>query len=280
MREYDITLKRTLTRLPGNLLAGLTGFAVERWHNVELDVVRERRADLLGETGDGQLVHIELQSTNQSGMARRMLEYAVDIDRRFGRFPEQIVLYVGNAPMRMKKRLVAPWGTFRYRLIDIRELDGEPLLASGRLEDNVIAILMRLSDEREAVRQILARIRVAEPAELGTALEELTILAGLRKLGEVIRREIEQMPILDKLIDHDLLGPILRKGIRQGRKEGKREGKLLGQRLVIGRLIEKRFGPVPEWAKQRIESLSASDLEPVELRLLDARTLEELLGVN
>lgn len=270
MQEYDITLKNILTRTGGSVLAGLTGFAVERWHNVEMRVVRERRVDLLGETSRGQLVHIELQSTNEARMGERMLEYAVDINNQFGCFPDQIVLYVGYDPLRMKSRMAAPWGTFSYRLIDVRELDAEPWLASARLEENVLAVLMRLRDRRETVRRILTRIAAAKPEERGAALQELTILAGLRKLGPVIRQELEKMPILDSIMDHDLFGPVLRRGIAQGREEG--------QRLVILRLINKRFGPVPEWARQRIESLPASDLEPLELRLLDARSLEDLLG--
>ena len=74
------------------------------------------------------------------------------------------------------------------------------------------------------------------------------------------------MPILDDIMDHDILGP----AIRQGRVEGE-------QTLFI-RLAEKRFGPVPAWARQRLEAMSASELEETALRLLDAASLEELLG--
>jgi predicted transposase/invertase (TIGR01784 family) len=102
MHESDAILKSILTRLAGSVLIELTGFAVERWHNTELPAVRHRRADLLGETSSGRLVHIELQSTNQAHMPLRMLEYALAIHRKFHRFPEQIVLYVGNAPLRTR----------------------------------------------------------------------------------------------------------------------------------------------------------------------------------
>jgi predicted transposase YdaD len=278
MHEYDITLKSILTKLAGSVLVELTGFRVERWHNVELPSVRHRRADMLGETAQGRLVHIELQSTNQAGMALRMLEYSLAIHRKFHSFPEQVVLYVGNAPMRMKNRLAAPHLSFEYRLVDIRELDSEPLLASGSLEDNIIAVLMRLGDERVAVRQILARIAASKTAERATALAELMILAGLRKLGTTIKREMEQMPILDDIMDHDVLGPERRRGIALGRAEGLAEGLAKGERRVVLRQIGKRFGPVPEWAKQRVEALSASDLEQVELRILDAPSLEDLLS--
>jgi uncharacterized protein (DUF924 family) len=47
---------------------------------------------MLGEASDGSLIHIELQSTNRSAMALRLLEYATAIHRQFGRFPHQGVL--------------------------------------------------------------------------------------------------------------------------------------------------------------------------------------------
>jgi hypothetical protein len=48
--------------------------------------------------------------------------------------------------------------TFRYRLTDIRELDSEVLLRSASIEDNLLAILCGLSDQRAVVRRILTRI--------------------------------------------------------------------------------------------------------------------------
>jgi hypothetical protein len=266
MHEYDVTMKSVLTRLPVSSLAELTGFAIERWHNVELPVVRHRRADLLGETADGSLVHVELQSTNHRRMAKRMLEYSLAIDRKFGRFPEQVVLYVGSAPMRMQPFLTGPGLSYECTMLDIREFDAEPLLESDCLEENVVSILMRLGNEREAVRRILKRIAATEPAEREAALGELMVLAGLRTLGTTIEEEIQQMPILDDIMDHEVIGRERKRGIA------------LGERLVILRLVGKRFGPVPDWAKQRLDELTGADLEQVELRLLDAASLEELLG--
>src|ERR1035438_3958932 len=201
MHEYDVTLKSVLTRVAGSALARLTGFTVTQWHNAELPAVRNRRADLLGETAEGRLVHIELQSTNQAHMAVRMLEYSLAIRRKFRRFPEQIVLYVGNAPLRMKGRLRSPGLTYECRFADIRELDAAPLLASPSLEDNLIAVLARFGTEREALERILGRIAAASPEERGVALGELMVLAGLRRLAAVIEKEIGRMPILDDIMD-------------------------------------------------------------------------------
>jgi len=274
MHEYDVALKNILTRAGGSTLAELSGFALTRWHSTELPAVRHRRADLLGETNSGQLVHIELQSTNQTHMALRMLEYALAIRRKFHRFPEQIVLYVGNSPLRMNAGLVGPGLAYRCRFVDVREFDSEALLASESLEDNLIAVLASLGDEREVVQRILRRIARCDPGERGTALGELMILAGLRKLGTVIEREISRMPILDDIMDHEVLGRERKRGIEMGRAEGRVEG----ERQVIVRQIGKRFGAVPDWARQRIDVLSEAELERVELRLLDAASLEELFN--
>jgi hypothetical protein len=57
-----------------------------------------------------------------------------------------------------------------------------------------------------------------------------------------------------------------------------REGVEHGERTVLRKLIEKRFGAIPERAEQRFAKLSAVELEQLSLRLLDAQSLDELLG--
>jgi predicted transposase YdaD len=256
------------------VLEALTGFAIDRWHNVELPEVRSLRADMIGESKTGAIVHIELQSTNDADMALRMAEYALALYRLFRQFPQQVVLYVGKAPLRMPESIDGPSVSFRCRVLDIRQLDGEPLLDSSNLEDNLLAVLMRLTDEHEAVRKILRRIAESEPSRRDVAVRELLILAELRHLGAIIEKETRNMPILDDIMDHEILGPAIRRGLQQGRQEGRQEG----EQAIVMRQIEKRFGAVPVWARQRLEAMSAPDIEEAALRLLDAHSLEELLG--
>lgn len=268
MREYDATLKKVLTHFSRAAAARLTGFEVVRWLNVEIPEVRAPRVDLLGETPDGTLLHIELQSTNDSTMALRMLEYAVAVYRRYGRRPAQMVLYTGEDPLRMSGKLAE--FSFECRVVDIREFDPAPLLASETLADNVITILMQHPDRRGAVVDLLHRVGAAKPDERVEALAEILILAGLRRMAPLVQREIEKMPILDDIMDHEVLGPKLRAAMAQGRQEGERD--------MLARLIERRFGPIPEWALKRLDSMSTGDLEDAALRVLDANSLEELLG--
>ena len=118
-----------------------------------------------------------------------MAEYALSIYRQFRKFPRQTVLYVGRAPLTMPEVLEGHSMTFRFGVVDIRELDGAPLLASENPEENVIAVLMRLSDQGAAVRTILKRISESEPNERRLAMRELIILAGLRQLRTIIEEE-------------------------------------------------------------------------------------------
>lgn len=272
IHEYDVTLKSILRSLTGKVLK-LTGVTVVEWLSVELPEVRSPRVDLLGRCADGRLIHIELQSTNDPRMVWRMADYAYAIERVFDEWPRQLVLYVGLAPLSMPRRIENEAMHFECRMVDIRELDGEPLLASTQLDDNIVAILCRLRDERAAVRQIVARIAETDPCSRAEAMQKLTILAGLRKLGEVVKLEARNMPITESLLDHDLLGPILRRGIEQGMERGIAEG----ERRTVLRQMGRRFGPLPAWATERIAALSPVQLEQVEIRLLDAASLDELL---
>jgi len=264
MHEYDTILKRILMRFSPAAAAQLTGFEVRRCLNVELPELRNLRVDLLGETPGGGLFHIELQSRNDPDMPRRMLEYALAIYGQYRRRPEQLVLYTGGAPMRMAGRFVE-FG-FDCRIADIREFDPEPLLASASLADNIITVLMRHRNQRTALARLLGKIAGAEPAERAVALAEVFVLAGLRRLEPLVRKEAEKMPILDDIMDHQVLGPMIRKArVEEGRE-------------IVVRMIEKRFGPLPAWVQTRLDGMQIEEIESAALRLLDAGTLEELLA--
>jgi DNA-binding FrmR family transcriptional regulator len=152
----------------------------------------------------------------------------------------------------------------RFRLVDIRDLDGEQLLASTNIGDNVLAVLTRLGEQREAVRRILERIAAGRRGERDGGLAELFIIAGLRRMEDEARREATKMPVLNDIMDNKVVGPLL----RQGRMEGQVE-------IILG-MAEKRFGRIPPAVAQRIAALKPAQLKRVGLRLLDAQCIEDL----
>ena len=90
---------------------------------------------------------------------------------------------------------------------------------------------------------------------------QLLILAGLRRLEETVEREIREMPVYIDISENKVLGPAFKKG----------------ELTVIRRLIEKRFGPIPAWAEERLVGRSTNELEDLSVRVLDAQSIEDML---
>ena len=272
MHDYDVTLKQLFRNSSARLIRELTGADIVTWLDSEMPQVRNRRADLVGVTADGRIFHFELQTTNDPDLPVRMAGYAVDIRELWGRLPRQIVLYIGKNRARIEAQLSGPDFLCRYAVIDIRDLDGEELLASPNAADNIFAILAKLRDHKEAVRKILRRIAALDGKARQEAIAQLMILSGLRNLAEEVEREARKMPLLIDIMDN----PVFRREYERGLDEGKAEGKIEGERDLVRRLLEKRFGSLPEWANSRLAAADLAELDALGLRLFDAATLEDL----
>jgi predicted transposase YdaD len=281
MQEYDVALKLLLQGSARLTIRELAGGPVEKWLDIELPKVQNLRMDLLGQTAGGGLVHVELQSGNDAAMPLRMAEYCLGVFRLFDKFPRQVLVYVGEAPLRMDSELRGDDVWFRYRVIDIRELDGDRLIESEGVGDNVIAILARLRDHGEAVRKIVGKIASLAAAERESALSRLLILAGLRRLEETVKQEIRKVPVFIDILENKVLGPPYKKGLEEGRQEGRQEGLQKGLRegelAVLRRLIEKRFGAIPPWVEERLAGRPTVELEDLSVRVLDVQSVEDLL---
>ena len=153
---------------------------------------------------------------------------------------------------------------FRYKVVDIRELDGRKLLDSDGISDNVLAILARLGDKREAVRHIVEKAARLDSSARRAALEQLSILAGLRKLAPLVKEEVNRMPITEDIMKHEIIGPAYRQGLHEG------------ELVMLRRQIVQRFGPVPAWLEERLMHCATSDLEELSDRVLNAQSLEDL----
>jgi len=173
----------------------------------------------------------------------------------------------------MKPELMGPRFAFSYELRDIRDLDGDTLLESTDPGDNVLAVLGRLRDSKAAVAEIVRRIAGLDATGRDAAAGQLMILAGLRGLEETVEEEIRKMPILVDIMEHKVLGREFRRGKAEGEAKGRAEGEL----LILRRQMIKLFGVLPDWAEESLSRCSEAELEALGERLLDARSLEDLL---
>jgi Domain of unknown function (DUF4351) len=74
-------------------------------------------------------------------------------------------------------------------------------------------------------------------------------------------------------LDHPVLGREFKRGLQEGRQEGRHEGEI----AILRRQIERRFGPIPTWAEERLASRTTENLEELGVRILDAQSLGDLL---
>ncbi|HAR59873.1 MAG: hypothetical protein ACJAZ5_002863 [Alloalcanivorax venustensis] len=67
-------------------------------------------------------------------------------------------------------------------------------------------------------------------------------------------------------------------GVRQGVEQGIEQGRLDGERALVLRLIQRRFGEVPPSVHKRLQSARQHQLETWADRVLDADSLDDIFG--
>ncbi len=258
-QKFDIALKDIIKDVPGTFLKLLTGYETGKFIDVQFPDIQLREADIVIEAPDGELIHIEIQSTNDAMMLERMYLYSAFIYNQHKRLPIQIVLYIGNKPLNMTHSMGAGLINYAYRLIDIRNFDGDPLIDSNNPNDNVSAILCKTKDADVTIRRILAKFSLLSPREMENYIRKLLYLAGLGNLAYKVKQEVLNMPITIDLDEYEIFKDVFVKGelkgrmegilegrmegILEGRLEGRQEGRLEGELKGIEGMLEIKYGP-------------------------------------
>jgi flagellar biosynthesis/type III secretory pathway protein FliH len=69
-------------------------------------------------------------------------------------------------------------------------------------------------------------------------------------------------------------------GRREGREEARQEAREEARKATLSRLLTRRFGPVPDWAAQRIQQATPTQLDAWVETILDAPTLEAVFHTS
>ena len=261
---------------------------------------------------------LEFQSSVDAFMAVRLLTYLgllyQDLIRQrafteAGRLPPvlPIVLYNGKPrwtaatelldliePTPGRLRDYAP--RLRYLLLDEGAIDES---APWALQ-NLVAALFRLEKSRgplplqTAIAALIDWLDAPEQASLRRAFTvwiKRVLIPGrmpgvnLPELGDLL--EIKTM-LAESVIEwtQDWKQQGIEEGRIQGRMEGRMEGRIEGriQGLIEGesglleRLLTKRFGPLPEDVRIRLQAASSEQLQCWAERILDARQLRDVFA--
>jgi hypothetical protein len=245
-----------------------------------LPKVQQRRVDLLIALADGTLLHVEFQSARDRHIAYRMLEYRALIQRRFPGPLRQVVLFVGQGGARIPGGIQGEGLSFRYQVIDIREIDVQELIRTGHTGDLALAVLAGGADSK--VRDIVHRAALLKGPQREKLLTKILVLAGLRGLAEKVEWELKHMPVMINIDDIPVIRHFYRELEAKGRAaweaKGRAEGEARGKAKALHALLETKFPPLPRWASLRVSQASPAQVERWIKKVLAAETLEGVLG--
>jgi len=166
---------------------------------------------------------------------------------------------------------------FRYALHDISARSSTAI--KGEVLSRLIQLALRniYSDQpAERLHELLELItKVSRDPTALDVLESLLryYVQGTGRLDETqVRRLLEQTlsgePLMETFID---------KYIALGEQRGEQHGEQRGRATILLRLIERKFGPPSEMVRERVTQADSDRLLEWSERILEARTLEEVL---
>lgn len=262
--RYDVSLKSLFLREGDGIIRRLLfGGKVIEFLATEQPQIFNRRADLVVRTEDGSLHHVEFQTSNETGFALRMLEYYAYLARVHKQHISQVVLYLGPEPLRLEPAYTSPSIGFRFEIVNLREFDAEPLLASEDWADNVLALLAKGEPEK-ALGVVLSRLRAMKSDDQNWAVGTLVQLSGILGMEEIVNDRLTEVGMID-LMENKILAPLILRAEQKGQQD------------LLQELLTEKFGSLPVWALQRLQGASTDDLYTWAKRILHSTTLEDTL---
>jgi hypothetical protein len=300
----------------GPWLDGLDLDGMERLNTkFHADTGERREGDLVWriprrDGGDAYvMLLLEFQSTPDPWMALRMLVYAGLLWQQLvreqrlmpdGRLPPilPIVLYNGEprwrAPVDLRELIGLPEASpmwqwqpdLRYHLID------EGAFSPGDLEarDGLPALLFRLENWSDPAKLVvLADALLAwfarHPGFQAARTVFVDLLsAAMAPLGPGVRVPEELLEVRNMLATRVEEWMEQRKqqweqqGKQQGLLEGEQKGRQRGEAALLLRLLERRFGALPDWVRDRVLAADTVMIEEWGLRVLETASLEDVLA--
>ncbi len=214
-----------------------------------------------------RILHIEFQTAVQSHppLGLRMLDYFVRLVRQYNCPVTQVVIFLRQTshPLAYTDCYQGENTLHRWRVVRMWEenpdffLQQPPLipLASLAKTDSPSTLLTRVANS-------LANIADRETRQNLTACTQ--ILAGLRFDKDLIFKLLREETMRESVIYQDIF------------KKGEEKGKQEGERQLLCRLLEKRFGRIPSPLLALLQQLGKEDLESLGEKLFDFSRLEEV----
>ena len=199
-----------------------------------IEVEMDSFYDIVPESGEPFILHLEFESGDNAKMVYRVSEYHGIALKEREREIKHIVIYLGLEPPQMRTTLKPEEVFTGFDLLNVHDLDTEELLSSQVPEVVLLAILANYPPENaeKILHRVLENLKKLTPDEhqLRQYVKQVLVLARLRKIKFLATKILKEMPItFDIDIETDelyLIGEAkgIEKGIEKGKDEGKGEG--------------------------------------------------------
>lgn len=282
-KPFDATTKELLAFDPGPWLAylGVVPDGPVSVVDADLATVTAEADKVFRVDGPAPyLVHVEVQSSGDLTLPRRLLRYNVLLDLRYDLRVRSVAVLLrpeadrpnltGTLDLRLPdgSRVVE----FDYAVVRVWQRPVEPIL-EGAL--GLLPIVFLADVPHGAVGVVFDRLH-ARLSDVPFAVAEKILAAALVLAG--LRLDEDGMNELRgrlRMTNFETESSYVRLLLREGREEGKVEG---ARRMLI-RQGQERFGPAAEAVRQSIEAVTDLDrLEQLGVRLLLVSSWDELLA--
>jgi len=240
-----------------------------------------------------RIEHVEVQSSRDTSVPVRVCRYGVLIHYSY-LLPvhSTVVLLHSGANGDELNGCYAAYQTdgtaflqYHYRVVRLWELPVEAFLNAGI---GVLAFAPLGKIDEAGLPGLLARIELRVERELPPSKRAefwggMSILMGFRFDLSVIEELMKgkgnmKESVYAQMLIKEGLEQGLEKGLEQGLEQGLERGRLQGEKALLIRTLEKRFGRIDPVLRQIVEGLSTqSEIEAFHDRALDATTFQQLL---
>jgi hypothetical protein len=224
------------------------------------------------------IIHVEHQSTSESGFPRRMFRYFFKIHEKFDLPVYPIVIFSFDSPLRAEPdryeiafsdRVVL---SFNYAVVQLNRLNWRDYLRDPNPVATAFMAKMNIAPgDRPKVKleclRLLATFRLdkAKMKLIWGFVESYLRLSAAEQ--EVFEKEVAQMPPQEQEEILELPNSWIDQGIEKG--------EVIGKRQMALRQLRRRFGPIPSPIEDRINSLSSAHLDDWADAIFDFQSLDD-----
>ena len=221
MGDKDIVSKEIIKEIGRDISMHILGIDIQgevtlvdkEWTRIE-----KRDSDIVFKN-ENRIIHIEIQNSHHSNMELRMLRYYSDILFEYKDCTvTQYLIYIGKEKCYMKNEIVRDEISYKYGIIDMKDVACEDLLYHDNPSAVALSILcdFKEKDKQMVVNTILKRLKEltdGDELEYKNYLKKVNILSDNRDLQNEVEKGAKMLSVnVEKT-------PFYRMGMKDGIKE-------------------------------------------------------------